>query len=100
MSPDNRVAASFSLLRDATAAIDWLRNQKVAPEQIIVAALPPGERPRLPQRGDNARADLTWIVAVNLDDVKLPRSVVRETFVREGGTNLSDVPTLPAPARS
>lgn len=95
MDTSTFAAASFTLLRDATAAIDWFCNQAIAPESIVVAAQPPGEQLRAPQRGDNARDDLTWIVAIDLRGAALPRSVVRDTFQREGGKNLSRVPMLP-----
>lgn len=87
-------AASFTLLRDATAAIDWFRNQGIAPESIIVAAQPPGEPLRAPRRGDNLRTDLTWVVALDLQAAALSRSIARGTFEREGGRNLSQIPTL------
>jgi len=94
MDTSTYAAASFTLLRDATAAIDWFRNQGIAPEFILVAAQPPGEPPRAPRRGDNLRTDLTWVVALDLQAAALPRSVVRGTFQREGGKNLSRVPTF------
>jgi hypothetical protein len=85
MAPNSYAAASFRLLRDATAAIDWFRNQGIEPECIIVNAQAPGEQLRPPQRGDNMRTDLTWFVALNLEATKLPATVVRNTLVREGG---------------
>jgi hypothetical protein len=86
-------AASFQLLRDATAAIDWFRNQGIDPESIIVRAQPPGVRARPPQRGDNARTDLTWIVALDLAAAKLPSAVARNTLLREGGKIIDWVPS-------
>lgn len=94
MSKSEYAAASFALLRDATAAIDWFRNQGIAPESILVAAQQPGEHPRAPQRGDNARTDLTWIVALDLAQTTLPPDVVRGTLQREGGKNLSALPYM------
>jgi hypothetical protein len=85
MAGNSYAAASFRLLRDATAAIDWFRNQGIEPECIIVNAQAPGEQPRPPQRGDNMRTDLTWFVALDLEATKLPATVVRNTLVREGG---------------
>ncbi|MDQ6825058.1 MAG: hypothetical protein M3007_06305, partial [Candidatus Eremiobacteraeota bacterium] len=67
MSKGNYVAASFPLMGYATGAIDWFRNQAIDPDAIVVAAVPPGGQPRAPQRGDNARSDLRWIVALDLD---------------------------------
>jgi hypothetical protein len=96
MTANSYAAASFSLLRDATAAIDWFRNQGIKPEAIIVAAQPPGERPRPPQRGDNARSDLTWIVALDTKAAGLPRAVVCGTLVREGGKLVNWGPTATA----
>jgi hypothetical protein len=94
MSKGNFVAASFSLLRYATAAIDWFRNQAIDPDAIIVAAVPPDGRPRAPQRGDNMRADVTWIVALDLDAAKIRRDVAVAAMRREGGKPLARIPDL------
>lgn len=95
MSKGNYVAASFSLLRYATAAIDWFRNQAIDPDAIIVAAVPPDGRPRAPQRGDNMRADVTWIVALDLDAANIRRDVAIAALRREGGKLLANIPELP-----
>jgi hypothetical protein len=95
MTQGNYVAASFSLLRYATGAIDWFRNQAIDPDAIIVAAVPPDGQPRAPQRGDNMRADVTWIVALNLDAAKIRRDVAIATLRREGGKLLAKIPDLP-----
>ncbi len=78
-------SASFARLGDATAAIDWFRNQGIAPASIAVAAAADGEGPRPPRRGDNLRDDLTWYVALDLAQTQLPPAVVRATLRREGG---------------
>jgi len=95
MSKGNYVAASFSLLRYATAAIDWFTNQAIDPDAIIVAAVPPDGQPRAPQRGDNMRADVTWIVALDLDAAKIRRDVAIAALRREGGKLLARIPDLP-----
>ena len=97
MGKGNYVAASFPFMRYATGAIDWFRNQAVDPKAILVAAVPRDGQPRAPQPGDNERTDLRWIVAVNLDAARIPRSVALDTFTREGGKRLARVPELPEP---
>ena len=94
MKKGNYVAASFSLLRYATAAIDWFLNQAINPDAIIVAAVPPDGRPRAPQRGDNMRADVTWIVALDLPAARIRRDVAVATLRREGGKVLANLPEL------
>jgi hypothetical protein len=94
MDKGNYVAASFPLLRYATAAIDWFRNQAIDPDAIIVAAVPPDERPRAPRRGDNMRADVTWIVALDLDAARIRRDVAVAAMRREGGKLLANIPEL------
>lgn len=93
--PSNYIAASFPLLRYATGAVDWFRNQAIAPGAIVIAAVPPDGRPRAPQRGDNERMDLTWIVALDLDAARIPRAVAQAALVREGGKKISYIPDLP-----
>lgn len=95
VSKGNYVAASFPLMRYATAAIDWFRNQAIDPDAIVVAAVPPDGRPRAPRRGDSQRADITWIVALDLDAVKIRRDVAVAALRREGGTLLASIPELP-----
>ena len=95
MAKGNYVAASFPFMRYATGAIDWFRNQAVDPHAILVAAVPPDGRLRAPQRGDNERTDLRWIVAVDLDAAHLPRSVAAATMRREGGKRLAQMPEMP-----
>ena len=95
MNKGNYVAASFSLLRYATAAIDWFRNQAIDPDAIVVAAVPPDGQPRAPQRGDNMRADIKWIVALNLDAANIRRDVAVAALRREGGKPLAKIPDLP-----
>src|SRR6202022_1649072 len=62
MSRSNVVAATFSAVGNATAAVDWFRNQAVDPDAIGIMAVAPGEKPRRTQPGDNQRPDLSWIV--------------------------------------
>jgi hypothetical protein len=93
----NFVAASFPLMRYATGAIDWFRNQAVDPGAIAVAAIGPDGKLRAPQRGDNSRDDVQWIVAIDLRAARIPRAVALATFTREGGKPLATVPEMPAP---
>lgn len=95
MNKGNYVAASFPLLRYATAAIDWFRNQAIDPGAIIVAAVPADGPPRAPQRGDNMRADVTWIVALDLPAARIRRDVAVAALRREGGKLLANIPELP-----
>jgi hypothetical protein len=99
MSKDNYVAASFPLMRYATGAVDWFTNQAIDPDAIVIAAVPPDGRPRAPQRGDSARTDLTWIVALDLGAANISRSVALATLKREGGKKLSQIPALPIVAK-
>jgi hypothetical protein len=99
MSKDNYVAASFPLMRYATGAVDWFLNQAIDPDAIVIAAVPPDGRARAPQRGDSARTDLTWIVALDLDAADISRSVALATLKREGGKKLSQIPALPVAAK-
>jgi hypothetical protein len=99
MSKDNYVAASFALMRYATGAVDWFLNQAIDPDAIVIAAVPPDGRARAPQRGDSARTDLSWIVALDLDAASISRSVALETLKREGGKKLSQIPALPVAAK-
>lgn len=96
MDKGNYVAASFPLLRYATGAIDWFRNQAIDPKAIAVAAVTASGAMRPPQAGDNSRTDLRWIVALDLSVARIPRSVALATFTREGGKPLSSVPEMPA----
>jgi hypothetical protein len=95
MNKGNYVAASFPLLGYATGAIDWFRNQAIDANAIAVAAVAPDGRLRAPQRGDNERNDLQWIVALDLSKARIPRAVALATFAREGGKPLASVPDMP-----
>jgi hypothetical protein len=95
MSKGNYVAASFSLLRYATAAIDWFRNQAIDPNAILVAAVTPDGQSRAPQRGDNMRTDVRWIVALDLDAAHIRRDVAAAALKREGGKLTRQIPDLP-----
>ncbi len=79
------ITAEFSSARYATAAIDWFQNQALAPEAIDVLIVAPGQPPRPPRRGDNARDDLRWLVSVNLDRSAVTRRVAIDAMRREGG---------------
>ncbi len=92
---NNRVAAVFPMLRYATGAVDWFRNQAIEPDAIIVAARQPNGDLRPPQRGDNLRSDLEWIVALDLDAARIERAVALATLQREGGSILKHIPELP-----
>lgn len=85
MAKESIVGATFSQLSQATGAVDWFINQGTNRDAIIVAAMPPGGRPRAPQRGDNQRSDLTWIVGLDLDTAGIGRTVATDTLRREGG---------------
>ena len=96
----NLVAATFSMLRYATGAVDWFRNQGIEADAIIIAAQTPQGELREPQRGDNARSDLQWVVALDLDASRFGRTQALETLRREGGTILKRIPRdLPGLAR-
>jgi hypothetical protein len=85
MTESNIVAATFDAVRDATAAVDWFRNQGTDPEAIGISALPPGERPRAPRPGDNHRTGLAWLVTIDLKRAPVSRRIAIETMKREGG---------------
>ncbi|HLW38263.1 MAG TPA: hypothetical protein VKR99_07520 [Candidatus Eremiobacteraceae bacterium] len=100
MARNNFVAATFPLLRYATGAVDWFRNQAIAPDAIVIAAQPPQGGLRLPQRGDNMRSDLKWVVALDLDAAAIGRQQALETLQREGGVILKHIPDdLPVASR-
>jgi hypothetical protein len=86
------VAASFDVLGQATGAVDWFRNQGTSPDAILIAAVPPGEKPRAPQRGDNRRTDLRWIVALDLDAAPVAYRQAADTLQREGGALMAELP--------
>jgi hypothetical protein len=85
MKSNGILSARFATLRQATAAVDWLRNQAVHPDVISVDVLAPGLGARAPQRGDNLRADLRWIVSVDVDRAPLSARVAADALRREGG---------------
>ncbi len=80
------------MLRAATAAMDWFTNQAVSSGSLSVRAVPRGAEPRLPQRGDNARTDMTWIVAVDAARAGLARWEILDAIARQGGKLLAFVP--------
>lgn len=85
MAQPQVVAAKFAQMRNATAAIDWFRNQSIDPAAIGVFAVPPGGQPRAPRPGDNQRDDLTWIVSLDLPNAQIERRVALDALTREGG---------------
>ena len=85
MSSANIVTASFTLTRNATAAVDWFLNQSIDRDAVSVRVASKGEQPRAPRAGDNRRADLTWSVSVDLSRARLTKRIVVETMKREGG---------------
>lgn len=85
MSRSNVIAATFGAVGNATAAVDWFRNQAVDPDAIGILAVAPGEKPRRTQPGDNQRPDLSWIVSIDLDRARLTKQIATETMKREGG---------------
>ena len=85
MSSANIVTASFTLTRNATAAVDWFLNQSIDRDAVSVVVATKGERPRAPRAGDNRRADLTWSVSVDLSRARIDKRIVIETMKREGG---------------
>ena len=79
-------------MRYATAAMDWFRNQAIPSDAIGIMALTPDKKLRAPQAGDNRRADLQWIVSLDLSRAKIERRVALETMRREGGSVLKRIP--------
>ncbi len=92
MNRSGLIVAEFSVLRNATGALDWFRNQAIASDCLRVFAIPTGGEPRAPQRGDNERIDLKWMVALDVDRTDLSRREVLDTLRREGGTLVSRYP--------
>lgn len=92
MKKSQQIAARFTQLRDATAAIDWFRNQAIDPAAIGAFAVPPDGQPRPPRAGDNARTDLGWIVSLDLDRARISRQDAVATMRREGGSLLGRAP--------
>jgi hypothetical protein len=88
----DKVGARFPNMRFATAAIDWFRNQAVAPEAIGIFAITPDHKIRPPQVGDNRRSDLQWIVSLDLARANLDKRVATEALRREGGALLKRLP--------
>jgi hypothetical protein len=86
MSSPTIVSATFSTLGRATAAIDWFLNQSIDRDAITVQVAPPGEQPRPPRPGDNRRAELTWIVNIDVGRARLSKQIALETMIREGGS--------------
>ena len=90
---DDMIAARFADVNSATAAIDWFTNQALPEGALRIFTQLPNAKPRAPRAGDSARADVSWIVAVDLDRAKIPKADVLATIRREGGAVLSEVPS-------
>lgn len=89
---DDVIAARFANVNTASAAIDWFTNQALPDGALRIYAQQPNARPRAPRAGDNARADVTWIVAVDVVRAAIPKADVLATMRREGGTLMADAP--------
>ena len=87
------VAATFETVRNATAAVDWFRNQGTDPDAIGISALPPGEQARTPRPGDNRRTDLAWVVTIDLNRAPVSRQIAIEALKRQGGKISPHAPT-------
>jgi len=92
------VSARFGSAREATAAVDWFRNQRTDPSAIAVAVAAPGEAARPTRAGDNRRTDLAWFVSVDLTIAPVARRIAIETMKREGGKIVERAPGAEAPA--
>lgn len=88
----DKIGARFRTMREATAAIDWLRNQAIDSGAIEILAITPDEKLRPPQAGDNRRSDLQWIVALDLSRASIEKRVAIAALRREGGTLLKRLP--------
>jgi hypothetical protein len=85
MARSNIITASFASARDAAAAVDWFGNQRTPPDAVRIHVWAPGENPRPTRAGDNQRADLTWLVSIDVDRAGLRKRIAMETMKREGG---------------
>jgi len=85
MSDREEISAVFDSVRNATAAVDWFRNQATDPDAISIAALTPGQPPRPTRAGDNLRTDLSWRVTIDVSRAPFGKRLAVETFKREGG---------------
>jgi hypothetical protein len=90
---DDVIAARFDNVNSASAAIDWFTNQALPEGALRIFAQQPNARPRAPRAGDNARTDVSWIVAVDVDRAKITKADVLATMRREGGAVLAEVPS-------
>jgi hypothetical protein len=90
---DDVIAARFANVNSATAAIDWFTNQALPDGAMRIFAQQANAKPRPPKAGDNARTDVSWIVAVDFTRARMPKADVLATMRREGGAILSEIPT-------
>lgn len=86
------IAARFANVNSASAALDWFTNQALADGALRIFAQQPNAKPRAPRAGDNARSDVSWIVAVDVALARIPKADVMDTMRREGGAVLQEVP--------
>ena len=90
---DDVISARFANVNSATAAIDWFTNQALPDGALRIYVQQPNSKPRAPRAGDNMRADVTWIVAIDVDIARIPKADVLATMRREGGAVLAEVPS-------
>jgi hypothetical protein len=90
---DDVIAARFSNVNSASAAIDWFTNQALPEGALRIFAQQPNSWPRAPRAGDNTRSDVSWIVTVDVDRARIPKADVLATMRREGGAVLAEVPS-------
>jgi hypothetical protein len=89
---DDVIAARFVNVNTATAAIDWFTNQALPDGSLRIYAQQANAKPRPPKAGDDARPDVSWIVAVDVARARIPKADVLATMRREGGAVLAEVP--------
>ena len=84
--------SSLANVNSATAAIDWFTNQALPDGAMRIFAQQANAKPRPPKAGDNARPDVSWIVAVDFARARIPKADVLATMRREGGAVMTEVP--------
>ena len=85
MNKDATLSARFTDMRGVTATVDWFVNQGIATDAITVLIVGPDGQRRPPQRGDNRRSDLSWIVSLDLARATITKREALDAFRREGG---------------
>jgi len=86
------IAAKFARMGDASAALGWFTNQALPVGSLRIFAVQGSSAPRAPKAGDDARRDVTWIVAVDIDRARLRKIDALDTLRREGGAVLARLP--------